>query len=77
MFFEDREGHGGSAPQSANEADLIFWTGPVVSGTPTAVDVPPFSADNTQPVNYGLYAGLAALAVLALGAVGYGYSRTR
>jgi hypothetical protein len=75
--FEDMEGSGGSAPQSGNEADLVFWTGPVVSGTPTTVEMSTFSADNTQPVNYALYAGLAALAVLALGAVGYGYSRTR
>lgn len=75
--FEDMEGSSGNAPTSANEADLTFWTGPVVSGTPTAVEMSSFSADNTQPVNYALYAGLAALAVLALGAVGYGYSRTR
>ena len=77
VFFEDMDGSGGSAPTSGNEADLTFWTGPVVEGTPTAVEVSNFSADNAQPVNYALYAGLAALAVLVLGAIGYGYSRTR
>jgi len=71
VAFEDREGTGGSAPTSGNEADLIFWTG----ANATAVSLSDFSADNAQPMSWPLYAGLAALAVLVIGAAGYGYSR--
>jgi len=68
--FEDIEGTGGSAPQSANEADLIFWTG---SGA-TAVSLSSLNANGATP-NWPLYAGLAALAALVLVAAGFGIRR--
>lgn len=68
--FEDIEGTGGSAPNSANEADLIFYTG---SGA-TAVTFHAAQANNTTP-NWPLYAGLAALAALVLAAVAFGVRR--
>ena len=68
--FEDMEGSGGtSAPQSANEADLIFWTG----GDATAVSVHSLNA-NSGP-SWPMIAGLVALALAAVAGIGYGVRR--
>ena len=73
--IEDREGHGGSAPTSANEPDLIFYTGQLVNGTPSPVEVKSFHAENnstpstpTWPIIVGLFA------VVVVG-IGYGVRR--
>jgi len=69
--FEDREGHGGSAPTSANEPDLVFWTG---SGA-TAVSLSSVGAETG--VNWLLIAGLFALAAMAVVGIGYGVRRSK
>ena len=68
VTFEDHEGHGGSAPQSGNEADLIFWTG-------SGATVVTLHSMSSQTFNWPLYAGLAALAALVLAALGFGVRR--
>ena len=78
--IEDREGSGGSAPTSANEPDLVFYTGPVVNGSPTAVEVSAFKAEsNSQSpyTNWPLIAGLFALAAVVVIGIGYGVRRSK
>ena len=77
--FEDMEGSGGTAPQSANEADLIFYTGQVVNGTPTAVEMKSFQAENNNPStpNWPLIAGLFALVAVVVVGVGYSVRRSK
>jgi len=80
VWFEDVDGTGGTAPQSANEPDLIFYTGQVVNGTPTAVDVKSFEAENntsSSTPNWPLIAGLFALAAVVVVGVGYGVRRSK
>ncbi len=77
--FEDMEGTGGSAPQSANEPDLTFWTGTVQNGTPTAVGMKSFQVENNTPSspNWSLIAGLFALVAVVVVGIGYGVRRSK
>ncbi len=77
--IEDREGGGGSAPTSTNEPDLIFYTGQVVNGTPTAVGMKSFQAENNTPSspNWSLIAGLFALVAVVVVGIGYGVRRSK
>ncbi len=77
--FEDREGSGGSAPTSGNEPDLTFWTGTVQNGTPTAVGMKSFQAENNTPSspNWPLIAGLFALVAVVVVGIGYGVRRSK
>ncbi len=80
LEFEDMEGTGGTAPQSAHEADLVFYTGQVVNGTPTAVEMQSFQVENdnsTSFSNWPLIAGLFALAAMAVVGIGYGVRRSK
>ena len=68
--FEDMEGSGHTlAPTSANEPDLIFWTG---SGA-TAVTL---HSMDSQTINWPLYVGLVALFALVVAGVGFGVRRS-
>lgn len=79
VAFEDREGTGGSAPQSANEANLVFWTGPVQGGSPTAVEVKSLQIENNalSTPNWPLIAGLFALVAVVVVGIGYGVRRSK
>ncbi len=79
VAFEDREGTGGSAPQSGNEADLVFWTGPVQNGTPTAVEMKTIQAESntSSDPNWPMIAGLFALGAAVLVGLGYGLRRSK
>ncbi|HHB89964.1 MAG TPA: hypothetical protein ENK60_01495 [Anaerolineae bacterium] len=74
--FEDREGSGGNA---ANEPDLVFWTGPVVNSTPTAVEMKSIRVEDNTPVstNWPMIAGLFALGTAVLVGLGYGLRRSK
>ena len=69
VWFEDANGTGGTAPQSGNEPDLIFYTG----GDATAVSVSSVNA-NSGP-DWPMIAGLVALALAAVAGIGYGVRR--
>ena len=78
VWFEDTNGTGGSAPTSANEPNLTFYTGPIVNGTPSAVAMKSIQTENnTTPFspNWPVIAGLFALAAVVV--VGIGYSVRR
>jgi len=77
VWFEDADGTGGSAPTSANEPDLVFWSGDVVNGTPTAVEVTSFKAETNSDgsTNWPMLAGLFALAAVVIAGVGYSVRR--
>ncbi len=80
IAFEDHEGTGGSAPQSANEPDLIFYAGPVVNGTPTAVEMKSIQTENNNTPfspNWPVIAGLFVLAAVVVAGVGYGVRRSK
>jgi hypothetical protein len=79
VWFEDADGTGETAPQSANEPDLIFYTGQVVNGTPTAVEMKSFQAENNNlsTPNWPLIAGLFALVAVVVVGVGYGVRRSK
>ncbi len=80
VWFEDTEGNGGSAPTSANEPNLTFWTGNVVNGTPTAVEMKSIQVENNNtpsPPNWPLIAGLFVLAAVAVVGIGYGVRRSK
>ncbi len=79
VWFEDTDGTGGSAPASANEPDLIFWTGHVVNGTPTAVEMKTIQAETntSSDSNWPMIAGLFALGAAVLVGLGYGLRRSK
>ena len=66
--IEDHEGHGGSAPESGNEADLVFWTG-------TGVTAVSLASSQAKTTNWPVMAGLAALLVLVVAGLGFGVRR--
>ncbi len=71
VWFEDKDGTGGSAPQSGKEPDLIFYTGQ----NATSVSLSSMNAGDTTSTNWTLIAGLVALVLVAVAGVGLGVRR--